>query len=366
MSIQEKFEAVNSAEYDKNAKPAVDIDLSLCANEDEKARMIHIVNRLAKSPCGLETLEIAKEGKFTFSFFEPGVKCFGACDEAGNWIKLAPNAPDDKLVGTLCHEARHAGQFVRGAHEAFGVQDVRSELILFRSMEADAQTYAVTACEELKQQGDAGPYAQFKDRYPEIEGAFSRALEKNGGKVDHEVMTATFKGWYDQLRTKTVYEESYQIEPMQKEVLALREGKAPSLMYTNSVGGEEAVAMAAWTKHGNYFTDDPKILESGKYLDVAKMSMDDIKTFFDIRQQLTGLEPDKSVDTIPVRPDTVFSDRPRMGGRPIAPLFESMKQAESISRILKFKNEVRSDEDRYKYQVEKSRIVSAITAKKVR
>lgn len=366
MSIQEKFKTVNAVEYDKNAKPAVDVDLSLCRTEEEKARMIHIVNRLAKSPCGLETLEIAKEGKFTFSFFEPGVRCFGACDEAGNWIKLNPTAPDDKLVGTLCHEARHAGQFVRGAHEAFGVQDVRSELILFRSMEADAQTYAVTACEELKQQGDAAPYAQFKDRYPEIEKAFSNALAKNGGQVNNEVMTSTFKGWYDQLRTKTVYEESYQIEPMQKEVVDLREGKAPTLLYTNSVSGEEAVAMAAWTKHGNYFTDDPKILETGKYLDVSEKSMEDIKAFFAFRKELTGLEPDKSIETIPTRPDTVKSDRPRMGERPIAPLFDAMTQSSALSRILQFKNEIRTDKSSAQFNTEKARVISALTAKRAR
>ncbi len=299
-SLIEAFSVAPSQVYDSSAKPAVDVDLSLC-KEDEKPRMIALINRLAKSPSGLETLQIAKEGGFTFSFFDGSTRCCGACDEAGKWIKLNPAKSDSKLVGTLCHEARHAGQFVRGAHEAFGVQDVRSELILFRAMEADAQTYAVTACNELRFSGDAGPYSEFKNAYPEIEGRFSKALEKANGEVTHDVMTETFKGWYDQKRTKTVYEESYQVEPMQTELSNLMIGKEPTLLYTNKVSGAEAVAMAGWTKEGNYFTDDPAVLETGKFVEVANTSLAAMKNFFKAREALTGMAPDPSVDTLPVR-----------------------------------------------------------------
>lgn len=300
MSLNEVFAQQPESKYDAAAKPVVDIDLSICAPE-QKPRMIALVNRLSKSPCGLETLEIARDGGFTFSFFDGSTRCCGACDEAGKWIKLNPAMTDEKLVGTLCHEARHAGQFVRGAHEAFGVQDVRSELILFRSMEADAQTYAVTACQELAEQGDCDPYKRFQERYPEIENAFSSARAKNGGVVNHDVMTATFKGWYDQDRIKTVYEESYQVDPMLTELSKLMVGHQPSYKYDHKVSGADAVAMAGWTKNGNYFTDDPAVLETGKYVEVADSSLNAIRNFFKARKTLTGMAPDTSIEGLPTR-----------------------------------------------------------------
>ena len=319
MSLKQSFEQNNSTQYyDPSAKPAVNIDMTECKEED-KPRMIALVNRLSKSPCGLETLTIAAENGFKFSFFDASVHCFGGCDEAGHWVRLSPTASDDKLVGTLCHEARHAGQFARGSHEAFGVKDVRSELIAFRSTEADAQTYAVTACKELELLGEKGPYQTFKEFYPEIEKAFDTAYKAAGNKVTHEVMTETFEGWYDQLKTKTGYEESYQINPMIKEIYDLKQGKEPTLFYDKEkVSGEQAIALAGWTKDGNYYTKDPKRLESGKFLDVSESSMKDMEEFFKMRKELTGMEPDPSLKTIPTRPDTLERERPKMGEKPTA------------------------------------------------
>ena len=222
MSLKNVFEVpVRHDRSNPAEKPVVDIDMTEC-KETDKPRMVALVNRLAKSPCGLETLQIAADNGFKFSFFDDGVRCCGACDEAGHWVRLNPRESDAKLVGTLCHECRHAGQFVRGAHEAFGVMDVRSELMCFRAMEADAQTYAITACKELQLQGDRSPYNVFADRYPEIEEAFRASYDKHG-KVNHDVMTDTNESWYDQIRTKTVYEEAYQIEPMTKEIYDLKQ-----------------------------------------------------------------------------------------------------------------------------------------------
>lgn len=325
MTLNIFFEKENKEkEYDVSAKPVVDIDMTEC-KEADKPRMIELVNHLAKSPCGLETLQIAAENGFKFSFFEPGVRCCGACDEAGHWVRLNPEESDAKLVGTLCHECRHAGQFVRGAHEAFGVMDVRSELISFRAMEADAQTYAVTACKELALQGDTKPYEIFKLRYPEIENAFNTAYQKEG-KINHNVMTETFEGWYDQKRTKAVYEEAYQIEPMTKEIYEIKQGKAPTLFYNKqTMSAEEAIALAGWTKDGNYYINDPKRLESGKFLDVAEQAMDDMKEFFKLRKELTGMEPDASLSDIPTRPDFMKRDRPKMGEKPMAGMFETRK-----------------------------------------
>lgn len=357
MSLKQAFMDFSPAkQYDASAKPVVDIDMSECKKE-EQPRMIELVNRLAKSPCGLETLQIAAENGFKFSFFEPGVRCCGACDELGHWVRLNPTETDDKLVGTLAHECRHAGQFVRGAHEAFGVMDVRSELISFRAMEADAQTYAVTSCKELALQGEKGPYEIFKKRYPEIEKAFDTAYQAAGNKITHDVMTETFEGWYDQLRTKTVYEEAYQIEPMTKEIYEIKQGKEPTLFYNKqTMSASEAIALAGWTKDGNYYTKDPSRLESGKFLDVAEASMQDMQEFFKMRKELTGMEPDASLASIPTRPDSMKRDRPKMGEKPMAGMFEAK------DRILANKKQYASEQKTAKQAV----LAKVAAMKKVR
>ena len=62
--------------YDPNEKLTVDVDLSLCSDE-EMPRMIHIVNRLAKSEAGRETLEIANKAGVKFGFLDAKTNCFG-------------------------------------------------------------------------------------------------------------------------------------------------------------------------------------------------------------------------------------------------------------------------------------------------
>ena len=363
MTLKQNFEENTPVQqYEASAKPVVDIDMTECKKED-RPRMIALVNRLAKSPCGLETLQIAAENGFKFSFFEPGVRCCGACDEAGHWVRLNPTETDDKLVGTLAHECRHAGQFVRGAHEAFGVLDVRSELISFRAMEADAQTYAVTSCKQLALQGETGPYEIFKKRYPEIEKAFDTAYQAAGNKITHDVMTETFEGWYDQLRTKTVYEEAYQIEPMTKEIYEMKQGKEPTLFYNKqTMTGPEAIALAGWTKDGNYYTKDPHRLESGKFLDVAEASMQDMQDFFRLRKEMTGMEPDPSLKSIPTRPDTMKRDRPKMGEKPMAGMFETK------NRIMAKKMQYATDKRyiREKNELKQVALAKAAAMKKVR
>ena len=68
MSLQQIFDSNVSRDYDLAAVPAVNIDMTECKKE-EQPRMIALVNRLAKSPSGLETLQIAADNGFKFSFF---------------------------------------------------------------------------------------------------------------------------------------------------------------------------------------------------------------------------------------------------------------------------------------------------------
>ena len=299
-----KQELQTPVQYSADEKPVVDVDLRTCPKKD-RPRMISIINRLAKSPLGLETLQIAAANGYHFNFIKGENRAFGFADPCSKRIALNPNVPDEKLIGTMCHECRHAGQFSRASDLSEEKWDVRTNLIYMRAMEADAQAYAASACEELSRQGDTGPKQQFYKYYPEIAQGFSNALEKNDGKLGHNLLTDTFKAWYDQLGTKSVYEEGYLLEPMQQELRDIAKGKGTTMTFDTTIDAKKTISEIAWTKDGNYFKDDPEILNSGKYLDVSEFTMEQMKKFFEFRKEMTGKDDSAVLDGIPTRPNTI-------------------------------------------------------------
>lgn len=307
--------------YDKTAEPAVDIDLSICTQK-EKPRMVAIINRLAKSPAGRETLEIAAKGGFKFGFLDAGTQAFGVCFPTAKRIGLHPNASDDKLIGTLCHEARHAGQAVRDTEQDFArdILDVKSILMSARAKEADAQLYAVMACEELRRRGDKGPSVSFAQYYPPISKAFYTSLAENRGEINPRVMTDTFAGWYDQARTKVSYEENYLLKPMNATLQAIDEKRGDDDMYhfKKSVSCEKVAGLIGWTRNGNYFAESPKMLEEPKFLGVCERTMSDMQDFFILRHDKTGIAPDPSIEQIPVYKNMFDRRTAKMGEKATA------------------------------------------------
>ena len=303
MSLKDVFSnPLLQKEYDISVRPVVDVRM-ICSDE-QKPRLTALINRLAQSERGLEALRAAQKADFGFGFFNDKGNCLGVCDKADWTVTLNENASDDKLVGTLAHECRHAGQFIRGAHETFGKQDLKSEIIMFRAMEADAQANALAACYELAQIGDKRPLEFFG--CPEITKPFNRELQNNGGVVTPEAMTAAFKGWYDQHDIKKAYERAYEVEPMWAEERSLQAGNAPKLLYAEPLDTTQTVKSITHTDKGSYFTDDPKILETGKYLDVTESTKAAFNLFFKIRHETTGMAPDPTNAHIPTRPNTVY------------------------------------------------------------
>ena len=87
MSLQQIFDSNVSRDYDLAAVPAVNIDMTECKKE-EQPRMIALVNRLAKSDAGRETLEIAAKAGYKFGFLDAATNCFGCCF-GGDDVRLA-------------------------------------------------------------------------------------------------------------------------------------------------------------------------------------------------------------------------------------------------------------------------------------
>ena len=248
-SIKQIFEAPSQngqVVYPKEPL-SVNVDLSLCT-EDELPRMVHIVNRLAKSPAGRETLEIAAQAGYKFGFLDAATNCFGCCFGGIDCIGLGPMASDDKLVSTLCHECRHAGQGVRMKDIPDRDKlNVASIIRVSRAKEADAQAYALKACKELEMQGDRGPLATFAKFYPPIYDAYESAFNQEG-VLNDKVVAAVFKGWYDQKGTKQNYEEGYIIEPMHDAIEQFNKGtNVDTYTFYHTVDSEKVVEKIGWT-----------------------------------------------------------------------------------------------------------------------
>ena len=303
MSIKEKFQQMQPPTVYPEEKPVIDVDLRSCRKAD-RPRMISMINRLAKSPLGRETLEIAAKAGYHFNFIMGENRAFGFADPTNKRIALNPRFSDAKLIGTMCHECRHAGQFTRASDLSEEKWDVKTNLIYMRAMEADAQAYASSACEELHRLGDTGPKKEFYKYYPAIATGFSNALVKNDGQLGHNLLTDTFKAWYDQLNIKSVYEENYLLEPMQQELREIAKGKG-TMSFETSISAQKTISEIAWTKDGNYFKDDPEILNGGKYLNVSEFTMEQMKKFFEFRKEMTGKDDSKALEGIPTRPNTI-------------------------------------------------------------
>ena len=288
-------------------KPVVNINLSICSPED-RPRMIALVNRLAKSPQGLEALTIAAENGYRFNFMAENRSSNGVTNFRHKRISLNPHRSDDKLIGTLCHECRHAVQNTRSSVLNDEDQwDVRSNLRYNRAMEADAQACAVTACKELALQGDDKPYQEFKTYYPEIEQAFDQAYQAAGNKVTKDVMTKAFEGWYDQSRIMTLYEQSYLLRRMANDLKWTAQG-TQGRSFDHTVSAQQTIKEITQTKDGNYFTDDPEILNGGKYMAVTENTMDQMKKYVDYRKELTGKDLSEILDGIPTRANVTVPD----------------------------------------------------------
>ena len=306
MSVKEAFSPTKTTCSDE--KPVLDADLSLCPEKD-RPRMIALINRLAKSEQGMDALTVAVKNGYRFTFMAEDKKANGSTNFFSKRVTLNPFRSDDKLIGTLCHECRHAGQNARSSVLRFeGSWDIRSNLLYNRAMEADAQACALAACKELELRGDKRPYAEFKEKYPEIESTFAKAYEKDG-RITDNAMTEAFKGWYDQERIKTLYEQGYILRPLANDLEWIKKG-LDGKPFDRSVSAQLTVGEITQTKTGNYFTDDPEILNGGKYMAVAEDTMEQMKNYVAARKQATGGKDDCSaiLKGIPTRPTYVVPD----------------------------------------------------------
>lgn len=270
--------------------------ISLVGTEEEKQRLTNIANRMAKSELGWETLNIAAKSDYSIEFNKSDGS--GFANHETKTISINPNLSDDMLVMVLAHEARHAGQFIRDPSlSKAGKTSIKTMIMIDRATEADAERTACVVGRELKEKGDDAPYYDLCFSSPLIVMSFEKAIAE-GSNAD----MAAFKGWYDNESLKATYEKAYIVERLSSFQTKCIDDK---MKFNKARTSKEIVDKVCFIKGGKgYFTDDPKILENPKFLDVEQKTMDFIKKFMATRKIVYGFEPDKNLNEIPVRPSS--------------------------------------------------------------
>jgi hypothetical protein len=278
--------------------------LNLIGAKKDQDKLASIVNRLAKSETGKKTLETMAEAGYGLKMeFLFGAN--GGTSKSKKLVVLNPQFTEEQLVGVLAHEARHVGQFERGEIDSEDMSkprnyDIKSEIIKYRATEADAQATCMQALWELFEKDDIGPLRAFSKQSPEIADAYTKATYQENATTNGVARTAAFNAWYDNDKIKEAYEKGYQINVME---MHWEKGLDKKDTYDKSVNPEDVVSQICVKEDGtNYYTDDPKQIGEGKFVDIAYNTKEFLDDYFSKTKEVKGLKCDKSYKTLEVRP----------------------------------------------------------------
>ncbi|MCQ2915007.1 MAG: hypothetical protein MJ247_07430 [Alphaproteobacteria bacterium] len=250
----------------------IDPPFEIQGSEQEKNRIVNMINQIAISETGKQTLEIASNAGYKLGM-EFIFGCNGACSKEKKIIVLNPVSKDDVLIGVLAHETRHAGQFERGEYDASDDKRPRNEtlksnIMRTRAVEADAQATAVQILGEMMENGNEKPLIEFC-RQPDnqfIGKAFSNALYEEGALYNGSARTAAFLAWYENKPIMKAYDQAYQVDMMEH-----REESGANKVdtYKKIETPEKIVKDLCLDNKGEcYFKANPEVLGQGKFVEV--------------------------------------------------------------------------------------------------
>ncbi|MBO4643426.1 MAG: hypothetical protein J5716_02330 [Alphaproteobacteria bacterium] len=275
-------------------KPAVHIPLQ--GSKAKKEELTKIINEMCKSDAGRAILETAAyngyELKFDPELEETGE--YGYADQDERCCALNPANSMAENIATLAHELRHAYQFEYSklTEDVYSEEyDTKTLLHKDRIMEADAESYGCLVAWELKQQGLEDCWNDFAAEFPNVTEAFEKTFKETEDK--NKARTAAFKGWYDDTERRDSYDEGIveEIESTSPDDFKKKLKSISAETFVEAFCTDPDTGM-------NYFTDDPSILESGKYTALYEDRKEAIKAHHQKREALPGRIPDKTIEGI--------------------------------------------------------------------
>lgn len=272
-------------------------ELTILGSEEERNRMADILGRVCADEKNAQIIQEAADEGYRLCFV-PLQNMYGFCRSAEKLLILNPAMSDDRLVGTMLHEATHVRQFKEGLDRKFRFKNAKSELMYSRICEADAQQATFLAVCRLAKRGDVEPFKVFQDAYPAIGAgvAKEKGIEKNEAKV----AMAAFDAWFDQEGIKQAYED---LSFPGKYAYMNKKGFGEELAGFQKMRMDELTQKICRLPDGrNYFSKNPNLLNGDKYADITPETKAFFKRFEEARAAQYGERPDNSLDILPERP----------------------------------------------------------------
>lgn len=259
--------------------PQAALPFEIVGDKITQARISKMINRIAASQTGRDVLETACKAGYAIGM-EFVLGCNGGCSKEKKLIILNPLSKDEELIGVLVHEARHAGQFVRGEYDASDdkrprKETLKTQIMRTRAVEADAQATAVQTLGEMMEAGDVTPLQVFSRANGAIGKAFSKAVYLEDDALSTgAARTAAFMAWYENDAIKTAYDLAYQVEMMQRRA---KNGKNKEDTYSESQSAEKIVSDLCLASDGTcYFKQDPAVLEDRYFINVDRKTSEEL------------------------------------------------------------------------------------------
>lgn len=300
----------------------MEVDIPLEGSKQQQGRLAYLVNEVCKSPAGRFIIDVAASSGYELCFDKDcrAEGIYGYAEPVDQICALNPdNTPEESII-TLAHELRHAFQFNHKITENVDARShtTKSKMMLDRVMEADAESYGCLVAWELKEKGLSKSWNDFSEEFPEVAGPFEKAL-KDGRPLSEARMEA-FLGWYDNAERRDSYDESHlaALQDIEPKVLKKKLSSMPASKIVK--------ALCHDIENGtDYFTKDPAMLETGKYVAVSEERHAEFKAYFAERDKLPERQPDKSLDQLVVEPSLPEQEKPKAKKKPKAVSQEARK-----------------------------------------
>lgn len=265
-------------------------------SKKEVGQLAHLINEMCKSPAGRDVIETALKNDFTFVFDASEPDAYGYADPESKICAMNPNFNEADLITTMAHELRHVHQFESPITEKCNPYeaDTKSNLMLSKIMEADAEGYGCLVSWQLKELGKPAAWNTFAHDFPEIAKPFEKAMAENEGKADQveKARTAAFYGWFDNTDRRVGYDDSH--VDFLKQI-----GPKNIAKKLKSYPVEDMMAQITCEHGKNYFTDPFKAVDAEKYVAVDRTTKARLDIFFNEYYKKGG-KRDHSLDVMPV------------------------------------------------------------------
>lgn len=288
-----------------NEDPAVEIEIS--GGKKAVGKMIAVINEMCKSPAGKMILEEAANENYDLCFDPETIRAgqLGCTSPDEMSCALNPNNTLEQNIATLAHELRHVYQYSFSFTEKItcGTHDTKTKIHRDRTMEADAEGFCCLVAWELKERGSEGCWNTMAAENPEITVPFEKTLKETGDL--NQARTAAFLSWYDDSVRRNTYDVTHA-----QELEEMEPGEMNKKLKSVSVQKMIEAYCCDPEKPDSYFTQDPAILNSGKYLALYADMKDRIEKQHNKLSGERGSAPDKTIAELPVqeRPATEKSN----------------------------------------------------------